>query len=245
MVLRSPRGAPRVVELQPSVVPEIERGEAAPTANLTVLLTKKNRIAIQEPAVQEYHGTIDPGVISEIGLKWSNPKFLVVASTVTCLPDPACRFTFLRIEFDLGPGLPRQTRPVACGLYPENGQHTVQMVETAETTANLGFKVKGVETPSIGGKDGVSSTHERRYYSIVAFGRRGPNPGWDFRRTPVSEEIAGDLDLLLLVSSSADIHTEAGISVSADVELRSGGVSIPFLTSRKESDVAGLRFRLS
>jgi hypothetical protein len=245
MVLRPRRGAaPSIVDLQPSIPPEIERGEA-PNANLTVLLTKKNRVAIQEPTVQEYRGAIDPNVVSEIGLKWPSPKFFAIAGTITCMPDPACRFTFLRIELDLGPGLPRQARPVACGFHPENGQHTIQMVESAETTANLGFKVKGVETPSVAQKEGISATHERRFYSIVVFGRRGPNPGWDFRATPVCDEIAGDLDILLLVASSADVQTEAGISVSADVMLRSAGVSIPFLTSRKESDVAGVRFKLA
>jgi hypothetical protein len=246
MVLSPPRGAaPVIFNLQPSLPPEIERGEVAPTANLTVLLTKKNRIAIQEPTVQEYRGALDPPVISEIGLRWSNPKFLAVACTVTCMPDPACRFTFLRIEFDLGPGLSREVRPVACELHPESGQHTVQMVETAEVTANLSFKVKEIETPSIGQKQGASTTHERRYYSIVAFGRRGSKPAWDFRATPVSDEIAGDLDLLLLAASSGDVRAEARISVSADVQLRSGGLRIPFLTSRNEPDVAGLRFRLT
>jgi hypothetical protein len=245
MILRPPRAAAStVVDLQPSVV-DIERGERAPTAEVTVLLTKKNRIAIQDPAVEEYCEAIDPKVLAELGLRWPNPRFFAVAGTVTCLPDPSCRFTFVRIALDLGPELPRQTRPVACGLYPESGEHTVQVVETAETTANLGFKVKGVETPSVGQKEGVSTTHERRYYSIVAFGRNGPSPGWDFKRTPVSDEIAGDLDILLIVSAGADVQAEAQISISANVELRSSEVSIPFLTSRQEADIARLRFRIT
>ena len=144
-----------------------------------------------------------------------------------------------------GPDLSRDQRPVACTLYPESGEHTVQVVETAETSASLAFKVTTVESPGFTSKSGITETHERRYRSVVAFGRTGSKPGWDFKTTPVCNEIAGDINLLLMISCDANIKANAEISVSAAVQLQSGGLNVPFLTSRSKSDVAKLQFPLA
>ena len=101
MLIRVPQGtSTRIIELEPALR-EVERGESESTADITLLLSKKNRVAIQDPTVQEHRDAIDPSVLSALRLKWTNPKFLALATTVTCMPDPGCRFTFLRIEYDL------------------------------------------------------------------------------------------------------------------------------------------------
>src|SRR3954471_3296888 len=113
-----------------SIPPEITE-RAVAQADLRVMLSKHNRVVVQRPALVTLPG-VDPG---QVELPWPEASFVAVTTTVGCLPDPDCRFTWLRAEVDLGPDEAEDlARSIACLLFPENGEDEMQATKGAELT---------------------------------------------------------------------------------------------------------------
>jgi hypothetical protein len=220
----------------------------AAQAELKVMFSKLNRVAVQYIAVQEYTDEVAPGVLERLGpanlapqiRSWTHPpEYKVVSAFLSCIPDPACRFTYLRVAFELGSETRTQARPIACTLAPTSSQDVLKRSMSVEISSELAVKVaKG------GTKETLGLEHELYEYNITAHGRFSSTPTWDFRRTPVHPEIVGDLALLMVVASPAGSPSPSSLRISAQAELRSGSGLIPLVTRRREDDAATVAFTI-
>ena len=166
-------------------------------------------------------------------VRWSKPpSFFTICTTLGCLPDRDCRFTWLRIEFNLGPGLTdHDIKPVACKLYPENDKDEIKEIKSFEISSQLSFNIPSIETSLTG-----NFTKKREYpsysYKVITYGKMSPRPVWDFRVTEVNPEIAGDFTLLFIVALQPDIATTGEISVSAEVQIKTALPKFPLIMKR-------------
>ncbi len=212
-------------------------------SEIRLLFTKHNRISIREPVVLEMTEPITPETLRSLNLKWSKPpSFFTVCTTVGCLPDKDCRFTWLRVEFNLGSELINtDIRPVACKLYPEFDKDEIKEIKSFEISSQFSFNIPSIET-SLTGNFAKKKEYPSYRYKLITHGNGSSRPAWDFRVTEVNPEIAGDITLLFIVALQPDIATAGEISVSAEVQLRTALPKFPLIMKR--SDGVKNNFRL-
>jgi hypothetical protein len=216
-------------------------------SDIRLLFTKHNRVLVQEPQV---HGMTEPialETLQSLKLKWAQlPSFLVVSTTLGCLPDKDCQFTWLRVEFRLGAELTdHDLRPVACKLYPENEEDQVKEIKDFEVSSQFQVKVLNIETPGLTPTSKHTMEYTSSRYRVFTFGRMSSQPTWNFRATEVHPEIAGDLTLVLVVALKPTLITTGEISVSAEVQLHSTLPKFPLLMKRSADGVTKNSFKLS
>jgi hypothetical protein len=210
-------------------------------AELRLMLGKRNRISMERPVVREFSEAIDAETLSRLELPAVDCRFVTVLTTVACLPDPDCRFNWLRAEFELGPELGADAvRPVAVRLYPARMEDQVKQVRSVELHGDLSIEVAGVAGPAVGRTQTTTTEVSGVRYRILTFGQFSPEPAWHFARTEVTPEVVGDIFLALVVAVPAELETTAAVSLSAEVQLKSAPFALPLLTRRSaDSAVAG------
>jgi hypothetical protein len=207
-------------------------------AELKLMLTKRNRISMERPVVREFSEGIDAETLARLDLPAGDCRFATVLTTVTCLPDPDCRFNWLRVEFELGPELGADAvRPVACRLYPARSEDQVKQVRSVELHGDLTIKVATVDGPTVGRTQTTTTEANGVRYKIMTFGQLSSEPTWHFARTEVTPEVVGDIFLVLVVAMPLDQQTTAAVSLSAEVQLKSAPFALPLLT-RRSADAA-------
>lgn len=210
-------------------------------AELRLMLGKRNRIGMQRPVVREFTEAVDAETLSRLDLPAADCRFVTVLTTVSCLPDPDCRFNWMRAEFELGPELGDDAvRPVACQLYPARSEDQVKQVHSIEVHADLSVQVAGVTGPAAGRTRTTTTEVNGVRYRILTFGLFSPEPAWHFARTEVTPEVAGDLLLALVIAVPAGLETTAAVTLSAEVQLKSAPFALPLLT-RRTADAAVAR----
>jgi hypothetical protein len=213
-------------------------------AELRVMLTRRNRVSMERPIVQDLSEPLDPDALARLELPAEDCTFLSVLTTVACLPDPDCRFNWLRVAFELGSELADDAlRPVACQLYPMRSEDQVKEVRSVEVHGDLTVEVVGVG-PSVGRKQTVQTEASTVRYSVMTFGRFGPEPTWHFARTEVTPEVTGDFFLALVIAVPSGVEASASVSLSAQAQLKSSPISIPVLTRRSADGVIARSFAL-
>jgi hypothetical protein len=236
-----------VAELEPAehVLQEAQRSSSS-ESDMRLLFSRHNQVAIQEPIIQTISKQLDHDLVRSLNLRWADsPVFLTVSTTLGCLPDRDCKFTWLRAQFDLGRGIDDQTmRPIACKLFPETDQDEIKEIRSFEITNTMGVKLKDFESPSVSGAGKRSTEYSRYQYHLTAFGKLSSRPIWDIRATEVHPEIAGDLTLILIVALPSQKVFDAEISISAEVQFRSSLPKVPFLMKRSDLDAAKNVFKL-
>src|SRR5271166_4323842 len=79
--------------------------------DLKLLFTRSNRILIHDVFVQPFTENVAPAVFEKLADnetapfqdRWQGvPVFKVVTSRLSCVPAPECKFTWLRVGFELG-----------------------------------------------------------------------------------------------------------------------------------------------
>ena len=220
------------------------RGSAA---DLKLLFTRSNRIFIQDVFVQPFSEDVAPAVLKSLTDevtapfrdRWQgSPDFKLVTSRVSCVPAPECKFTWLRVDFELGQEDQAAVRPIACKLYPESLEDTVEITSSLEISGELTIKLaKG------GSKSGQTTKVTQHQYSVKAHGAFSPTPGWDFQKTEANPAIAGDITLLMVVACPPGVQIPGEMKVSARVELKSGSI-IPLVMRRTSENAAGVAFML-
>ena len=224
-----------------TVPPEISERSAAP-ADLKVMLYKHNRVVVQRPALVP----LPAADARSIKVPWPETSLVAVSTTVGCLPDPDCRFTWLRVEVELGPDeTDEPARPIACLLFPENGEDELQATNGVELTGELKADVAGLGSPGLGFVKRRETSGPTFRYRVVTYGQMGSTAAWDFRATQVRPEIAGDVALYLIVAMPSGRRSTGVIAISARAQLRSGGGAIPLIMRRDVRDVRANAFELS
>jgi len=215
-------------------------------AELRLMLTKRNRISMERPVVREFDDAIDAQTLARLELPAADCRFVTVLTTVACLPDPGCRFNWLRAEFELGPELPADAaRPVACRLFPARSEDHVKHVRSVEVHSDLSIEVAGVAGPAVGRTATTTTEVSGVRYRILTFGQFSPEPAWHFARTEVTPEVAGDLFLALVVAIPPELETTAAVSLSAEVQLKSASFALPLLTRRSADGALAGSFALA
>jgi hypothetical protein len=210
-------------------------------AELRLMLNKRNRISMERPLVREFTEAVDAETLARLDLPAAECRFLTVLTTVSCLPDPDCRFNWMRAEFELGPELDDDAvRPVACQLYPARTEDQVKQVRSVEVHGDLSIEVAGVSGPSGGRKQTTTTEVSGVRYRVLTFGQFSPEPAWHFARTEVTPEVAGDLFLALVVAVPDGLQTTTAVTLSAEVQLKSAPFALPLLT-RRTADAAVAR----
>jgi hypothetical protein len=215
-------------------------------AELRLMFTKSNRVVVQDVFVQPFSENVAPTVLEKLSAnivaplqhRWRQaPEFKVLTARLTCIPDSGCRFTWLRISFELGDEAQAELRPVACKLYPESSQDAIKLKSSVEISGELSIHV---------GKTGTKGTkgveHDRYEYNIKAYGTFGPSPAWDFQKTPVHPEITGDLVLLMVIAAPPATTSSGELKISARAELESSPIVIPLITRRTSDNAAAMTF---
>jgi hypothetical protein len=247
MLIRIPAPPTRIKSEIEIVPPEDLVRSGGAEAELKLLFTKSNRIFIQDIFVQPFSETVTPAVLDklahnvteEVKNHWRGlPEFRVVTSRLSCVPELGCKFTWLRAAFELGHKDHADIRPIACKLYPESRQDTVKIASSFEITGDLTINF----AKALGKRSGTKE-HEQRQYNVNAYGAFSSRPSWDFQKTDVNPEVMGDFTLLMVVASPHGVQSVGQMSVSAQVELRSGSI-IPLVMRRESKNAAALTFTI-
>src|SRR5215204_2408343 len=166
-LVRSPHPPLLEVELEPPANIRERRGLEY-EADLNVLFTKRNRVAVYDVFVQQLTEAIDQEILNRLQLKWSaTPLLSVVSVHVGCMPDHDCKFTWLRVSCDLGHEIAeRRLRPLACKLYPEGSEDPINVVKSFEVSSKLGIKVLEVTTPELSTKESSQKQYESYHYRL-------------------------------------------------------------------------------
>jgi len=127
------------------LTPPDDSVRAMADANLRLMFSKSNRVVVQDLSVIPFSEKVAPGVITDLmenieqslRTKWEQaPVFKVLTARLTCIPDSGCRFTWLRVSFDLGTDADDGVRPIACKLFPESSQDVSQPAARTARSAN-------------------------------------------------------------------------------------------------------------
>ncbi|MFF9768301.1 hypothetical protein ACF1GT_17090 [Streptomyces sp. NPDC014636] len=206
---------------------------------LRLLLSKRNRVAVAGPVVRPFDDVPDPGIVERVG--FSDPQFVVLLASVACMPDPACRFTWVRVEVTLGDDVPAGApRPVACGFFPERTDDRVPEVRTLEWSADLSVEALGIPVgPGLSRTATTTSEVARLQHRVMTFGRFGSQPAWHFAQTSAAPEVTGDLLLSLVIAVPSGVRAGASLTVAAEAELRDVPFRLPLVTHRSGSGLGG------
>ncbi|WP_406482502.1 hypothetical protein [Streptomyces sp. NBC_01615] len=207
-------------------------------AELRLMLTKRNRVAVRPPVVRPFTELLDADTLAQLDLPGHDYDFVTVFTTVDCRPDPACQFNWLRVEFSLKSE--EGSWPVACRLFPERAEDHVKRVHAVEVGTDLTI----APLPGLSVNHSSSMEAERIHYRVMTFGRFGSDPAWHFARTEVVPEVIGDIFLVLVVAVPAVAHATASLSVSAEAQLKSVPFTLPLITKRSGNGLRGLDFPL-
>jgi len=230
------------------LTPPDDSVRAMADANLRLMFSKSNRVVVQDLSVIPFSEKVAPGVVTDLmenieqslRTKWEQaPVFKVLTARLTCIPDSGCRFTWLRVSFDLGTDADDGVRPIACKLFPESSQDAVKLKSSVEISAEL-----SIEVAKTGMKMQNESEHDRYEYNVNAYGSFSSSPAWDFQKTPVHPEITGDLMLITVMALPETQSTSGEMKVSARAELGEGSIAIPLITRRTQSDAATVSFKI-
>jgi len=217
-------------------------------ANLRLMFTKSNRVTVQDVSVIPFSEKVAPGVITDLRdnieeslrNKWEqSPIFKVLTARLTCVPDSGCRFTWLRVSFDLGYQANDDIRPIACKLFPESSQDAVKLKSSVEISGELSIQVA-----KTGMKMQNGFEHDRFEYNVNAYGAFSSSPAWDFQKTPVHPQITGDLTLILIMAQPSDQASSGVLKLSARAEVGEGSIAIPLITRRTQDDAATVSFKI-
>jgi hypothetical protein len=242
---RSPE-AKASLELVPTDDDPKLRGRAE--ADLKLVFGKSNRVIVQDIFVQPFSEDIAPTIFEKLNKnigtpyeqRWQKaPEFKVVTTRLTCIPNAACMFTWLRISFELGDEAQGELRPVACKLYPESSQNAIKLTSKVVISGEL-----TVEVAKTSASVEEESEHNRYEYQINAYGAFSPSPAWDFKETHEHPEITGDLTLLMVIASPPGASNSGELKVSAKAQLRSEPLTIPLVTRRTANQAAAVTFML-
>src|SRR5262245_3564474 len=182
-------------EIEFTAPDELLRGTRA-EADLKLLFSKSNRILVQDVLVQPFTDPVSTTVLSSIQCHWAGPpQFKVLTARLSCIPSPDCKFTWLRVGFELGNEDHDTVRPIACSLFPESRQDRVKVTSSVEISSEL-----TIEIAKTGSKLQETLERERREFNVNTYGAFSSTPAWDFHKTEVNPEVAGDLTLVMVVA---------------------------------------------
>jgi hypothetical protein len=248
MLLEIPSGSGQAVATLDLTPPDDVVRAGIADANLRLMFTKSNRVIVQDVSVIRFSEKVAPSVMinllenieESLRQKWEqSPVFKVVTARLTCIPDSGCRFTWLRVSFELGDDAEDGIRPIACKLFPESSQDAVKLKSNVEVSGELSVAV--VKT---GMKIQKGFEHDRFEYNVNAYGAFSSSPTWDFQKTPVHPQITGDLVLLMVIALAGDESNSGQLKVSARAELGDGSIAIPLITRRTEDNAATVQFNI-
>ncbi|MFF7987912.1 hypothetical protein ACFZDK_54380 [Streptomyces sp. NPDC007901] len=207
-------------------------------AELRLMLTKRNRVAVRQPVVRPFTEPLDADSLAQLDLPGHDCDFVTVFTTVDCRPDPTCQFNWLRVEFSLKSD--QGCWPVACRMFPERAEDHFKRVHAVEVGADLTI----ASLPGLSGNRSASIEAERIHYRVMTFGRFGSEPAWHFARTEVVPEVIGDIFLVLVVAVPAGAYATASLSVSAEAQLKNIPFAVPLITKRSGDRLRDLVFPL-
>jgi hypothetical protein len=144
-----------------------ERVRGTPSERiLRLLFSKRNRIGVRRPLVKRVDDASGVSALEAFGLPWAEEvSFRWVVTTLGCLPDPNCRFSWLELELELDGH--EGARPIACRLYPERDEDEVSVVDRSGLP-QVEFDVASIASAKLTPEFSRERSYERRQYRTAS-----------------------------------------------------------------------------
>lgn len=229
--------------LEPAVtaVDKLVKSRDIGEGDIITVQGKVNKVAVGEP----YHENLisryiaeDKEISHEIKQMLPNYDFHFVSLSCSFLPDPACRFTWVRFGVKLSArlksGEQHKEKPIAWSIFPDEILSEIkymrEVILTPELTlksgvANVGMKLFDVKTQQ------SFIAYEPQ---ILSFGIRRSSMSWDFKTTKEKGIWGNKKDLLLIVRAPKNSEIKGRFLLAAEVKFHIGRwIPIP-LSKRKD-----------
>ena len=205
---------------------------------------KKNKVAVGVPYYENLisrYNTEDQEISHEIKQMLPNYDFHFVSLNCTLLPDPDCRFSWVRFGVELSARSRSdellEEKPIAWDMFPDEVSSEITCMNETNFSPELKLKL-GVADVDM---KLVDIRTQKKYIvyepQIFAGGFHRSNVSWNFKRTAEKEIVGNKRNLLLIVRTPKYSKVKGRFLLGAEVEFNIGKwIPIPL---HKRKDEAG------